>query len=172
MTQRAADALCMECGLCCDGTLFGSVIVAPDEEARLRRVGLPVVDQDGALSLNQRCTALSGCLCSIYAERPAACAQYECLLRKGVVAGTKTEEQGRVDIARMRALLAMLGEAFDVCSTDKLSVWEALLALEEPAMIDEDDSAARQKQEMGVDALTELLDLGRSAFEPSFSGGS
>lgn len=161
----------MECGLCCDGTLFGSVIVQPDELERLTRVKLHIVDQDGALSLNQRCTALRGCLCDVYTERPAACAEYECLLRKSVLAGTKTEEAGRDDIARMRSLLGTLGEAFGVPASEHFSVWEALLSLEEPVIETADDETAR-RQEAGIDALTELLALGRSAFEPAFSGGS
>ena len=171
MTTSAADALCMECGLCCDGTLFGSVIVAADEHARLGRLGLPIIDNGGALSMNQRCRALCDNLCAIYDARPAACAQYECSLRKSVLAGTKTEDQGRADITRMRALIATLGAAFDVPATSTVSVWEALLTLAEPAITDE-DSESQRRQEAGVDALTELLALGRSAFEPSFSGGS
>lgn len=171
MSRRAADALCKECGLCCDGTLFGSVLVQPDERERLSRVGLLVVVGDDGLSLRQRCSSLAGCLCSIYEDRPAACAQYECSLRKGVLAGRKSESEGRADIARMRALLATLGDAFDVPASSDVSVWDALLTLEEPLDITEDAETVR-RQDAGIDALAKILELGRSAFEPAFSGGS
>lgn len=161
----------MACGLCCDGTLFGSVVVQQDERERLRRVGLRVVEQDGTFAINQRCAKLAGCLCAIYAERPAACARYECTLRKRVVAGATTEAAGRADIARMRMLLAKLGESFGVPASADVSVWEALLALEEATALPA-DAEARRRQDAGLDALTELLALGRSTFEPEFSGGS
>ena len=161
----------MECGLCCDGTLFGSVRIDAGERERLTRVHLRVVDKGGELSIAQRCTALVGCLCSLYADRPRACAQYECSLRKSVLAGTKTEAEGRADIARMRALLKVIGDAFDVPASLDVSVWDTLLTLEEPVEFPDDDEATR-RHDAGVDALTDLLALGRSAFEPSFSGGS
>ena len=29
--REASETLCKECGLCCDGTFFGSVVIASDE---------------------------------------------------------------------------------------------------------------------------------------------
>ena len=167
LSQAAADAVCMDCGLCCDGTLFGSVVVANEERERLERVGLRIVDDDGALVMHQPCSALRGCLCAFYADRPDACRQYECSLRKSLLAGTKTEAEARASVARMRELLATLCEAFDVPAAR--SMWQAIVALEAPANF-EAGSSEELKYGADVDALGELLELGRAAFEPSFAG--
>src|SRR4051812_21920425 len=98
-TLSAADALCMEGGLCCDGTFFGSVLIANSEREKLGRFGLAVVDQDGALQMSQRCSALRGCLCAIYDDRPKACAKYECSLRKSLGAGTTSADDARANVA-------------------------------------------------------------------------
>src|SRR6476646_6807255 len=108
MTGTDADALCLDCGLCCDGTFYGSVVIAPAEKARLGRVGLEVIQHDGALAMPQPCSALRGCLCNVYADRPSACAAYECLLRKRTVAGERTPSEARETIAKMRELLVTI----------------------------------------------------------------
>jgi Fe-S-cluster containining protein len=159
----------MDCGLCCDGTLFGSVVVAAEEREKLGRIGLRIVDRDGALQMSQGCSALRGCLCSVYADRPGACVRYECEQRKSVIAGTTSEGQARGNVARMRTLLATIREAFDLPATT--SVWEAILALEASVSYEQATAAARKKYDTGIDAVTELLTLGRTAFEPAFAGG-
>lgn len=168
MSERDADDLCTECGLCCDGTFFGSVLVATTERERLERVGLRIVDADGARSMAQPCSALRGCLCAVYRDRPTACVQYQCLLRKRVVAGEVPLADARTTVAHMRALLATIRKAFALPGTT--SIWEAILALEEPEMFEGDDDAA-YVYAAGIDAVAELLRLGRASFEPAFAGG-
>ena len=162
------DALCMQCGLCCDGTFFGSVVVAENEGPRLERVGLRVIQQDGVPTMPQPCIALGGCLCSVYSERPAACAKYECSLRKRVNAGESTLEDATAKVAKMRALLATIRTAFDCPPTT--SIWERILALEEPTSA-EAKSVAIRDYAVAIDAVSELLELGRASFEPRFAGG-
>lgn len=165
--KAAADALCMECGLCCDGTFFGSVVVDEAERDRLGRVGLRIVESDGRPVMPQPCSALRGCLCDAYADRPKACRDYECSLRTSVVGGLTTEGDARASVARMRALLAVIRGAFDLPSG---SIWEAILALEEPEPVDPMSPAGR-KLDAGVAAMAELLSLAREVFEPRFAGG-
>jgi uncharacterized protein len=75
------STLCQRCGLCCDGTLFTVVPLRPGEEAPLRARGLPVVTRaDGSPALPQRCAALEGHACTVYAERPDGCRRYHCHL--------------------------------------------------------------------------------------------
>lgn len=162
-----ADAVCMDCGLCCDGTFFGSVTIAAAEQPRLERVGLQIVDDDGAPVMPQPCSALRGCLCTVYADRPDACARYECSLRKDIIAGAKSAMEARADVLRMRALRATFCEAFGLPTAT--SMWQALVALEEPKSFAEGSSAERE-YDASVNALSELLELGRRAFEPSFAG--
>ena len=163
-----SDSLCTQCGLCCDGTFFGSVVVVPDEVAQLARVGLPVVHRDGTPALPQPCVALRGCLCSVYVDRPAACARYECELRKKVSAGERDLETALGHVQTMRALLATIRAAFDC--PEETSIWERIMALEEP---DSAEGAALALRDYGnaIDAVGALLALGRAEFEPRFAGG-
>ena len=112
--MRDSDALCTDCGLCCDGTFYGSVVVAAEETERLTRVGLRVLQQEGACGMPQPCAALRECLCDAYADRPSACAAYECLLRKRVSSGEVGLGEARGSIAKMRDLLSVIREGFEI----------------------------------------------------------
>lgn len=156
----------MECGLCCDGTFFGSVVVAADEGERLKRVGLRVVDGDGGLVMPQRCTALTGSICSAYADRPKACRDYQCSLRERVLSGDASEASARASVARMFSLLATIRHAFDLPA--QTSIWEAIIAI---ADAESSSRPAGPKLDEGVAAVSELLVLARDVFEPKFAGG-
>jgi Fe-S-cluster containining protein len=162
------DALCRDCGLCCDGTFYGSVVVLPTEIERLARVGLPVLENGGACSMAQPCTALRGRLCDAYADRPSACAAYECELRKKVNAGACSLEEAKTQIASMRALLALIREGFEI--PEGGSIWETILTLEEPGT-PEAAALAVVRYGPAIEAVGRLLNLGRASFEPRFAGG-
>lgn len=163
-----SDGLCTQCGLCCDGTFFGSVVVVASESARLERVGLVVIRHGAEASLQQPCVALRGCLCAVYAERPSACARYECELRKKVAAGDCSIDEALERVALMRALLATIRAAFD--APPSVSIWEKILALEEPDTA-EGKALALRDYGAAIEAVGELLELGRAHFEPRFAGG-
>jgi hypothetical protein len=167
--SSAADRVCMRCALCCDGTLFGSVVVADAERERLGRVGLRVVQTDRGATLEQPCSALRGTHCGVYAERPSACARYACLLRRGVEARLIGEDDALAKVARMHALVATLREAFEAPAGS--SLWARIMALEEPEGADAAREAAARYAD-AIAAVGELLELARRSFEPKFSGGA
>ncbi len=85
--------LCQSCGLCCDGSLFGLVPLEPGEVESARKHRLPVVAS--GKGFEQPCTGLVAIeapahgvaedtdahrACSLYAERPRSCRQFECRL--------------------------------------------------------------------------------------------
>lgn len=168
----SADSLCLSCGICCDGTLYGSVVLEPAERERVERVGLRVLvsvrqGQEPELTMPQPCSALRGVLCSVYEDRPASCARYECSLRRGVAAGAPLAE-ALVTVGRMHELLAIIRAGFE-CEPGA-SIWERILAMESPTTPAEEQAAAR-RYGPAIEAVGELLGLGRSAFEPRFAGG-
>jgi Fe-S-cluster containining protein len=164
-----ANALCMQCGLCCDGTFYGSVVVAEDERPRLERVGLRIVHEEGgATAMPQPCSALRGCLCAVYEARPTACAAYECLLRKNVSVGARSMDEAIAVVTQMRSLLTIIRIAFE-CSSS-MSIWERILAMEEPTT-PEAAALASRKYAGAIAAVGELLALGRAEIEPRFAGG-
>lgn len=98
MAARPED-LCLDCGLCCDGSLFWAVPVAAVDPAPVPR------DAEGRL--RQPCPRFDG-RCTIYAERPAACRAFDCRVLQIVRAGHRDPAWGRAQIAGMRQLLARL----------------------------------------------------------------
>ena len=73
------DTLCTQCGLCCDGTLFGDVELAGRREAaRLEGLGLDVDSDDADVELLALpCAGLRGTRCRVYAHRPPCCRTFE-----------------------------------------------------------------------------------------------
>ena len=127
-----AETLCLECGLCCDGTIFADLKLQPKDKARrLNRLGhetkLPV---RSALVLRRKirqpCAAFDGCRCLIYADRPEYCRHFECAVLKPVKAGAMTRRAAwsRIRAARKQAaqVIALLRELGDTDETLALPV--------------------------------------------------
>lgn len=99
------EALCMSCGLCCDGSLFERVPLGPEEQ--VPGAALRVVTNDkGARHVPQRCAALQGTCCEVYAQRPLACRRYECLLVGALREGEVNLAEAQAVVARAKALVA------------------------------------------------------------------
>ena len=77
------EALCLSCGMCCDGSLFARVDLAPGEGAPL---GHP-----GRDAMPQPCRQLGPArACAVYAARPTKCRAYTCHLFDRVATGAVT----------------------------------------------------------------------------------
>lgn len=99
-----SGALCQNCGLCCDGSLFSEVELADRESCGLEAMGLEIEDEDGdePAVLVQPCGALCGTRCSIYPHRPDCCRTFECGLLRKVAAGECSIEVARRTIQGLR----------------------------------------------------------------------
>ncbi len=104
-----ATSLCEQCGLCCDGTLFGFVSLSEEDAKRLAARDLAIGVRRERPALLQRCAALEGTLCRVYEERPAACRAYECMLLIQEREGELGHAEAVAHIAQAKALLARLG---------------------------------------------------------------
>jgi hypothetical protein len=97
------EALCLKCGLCCDGTLFTHVALTVAEGKRLQgRVELQVNETAGVL--RQPCSALERCKCTVYADRPAGCARFVCLLGQAMSAGECSFDEASAIVAEAQRL--------------------------------------------------------------------
>ncbi len=91
--------ICIECGLCCDGTIFSFVPIEPEDDVGpLREVGA-ILETDETARFLQPCAALELRCCSIYESRPSLCRAYRCALLKRVEAGEAEVEEARDIIA-------------------------------------------------------------------------
>ena len=125
--QNELTALCGACGLCCDGSLFGRVPLAPDEATPSRRLRLRVLPDGRAFA--QPCTALVPGVarpdaraaaaapleplrvCAIYEERPRACAAFACRLYARYRHEGGPLEPRLAAVRRVRELVSLLDAA-------------------------------------------------------------
>lgn len=77
-----ATALCVACGLCCDGTLHNHALLSPEDVDQARRLGLEVIDDASVrLSFRLPCPRFCG-RCTVFPDRPRICGTYRCKLLK------------------------------------------------------------------------------------------
>lgn len=129
-TVTSAEQLCLACGLCCDGSLFGHVRLGPDDDAKkLKSLGLPVSvsrAQNPVARFPQPCAALcTDRTCRVYADRPVQCRTFECGVFKDAQASRITfssalrlVKQARQRVDKIRRLLRKLGDTEEHRSLD------------------------------------------------------
>jgi len=131
------EQLCLQCGLCCDGTLFRDVELQPGDDAnhlgalglalRGSRAGRSPSTSPATIKFPQPCAALCADLrCQVYAARPTRCREFGCALFKSVAAGgtepaaaLKVIRQTRQQAEQVRRLLQELGETSERVSLSK-----------------------------------------------------
>ena len=95
MQGVSLEALCLECGMCCDGTLFTHVALSPEESKRLGIDGV----------IRQPCQKLGAqCRCLVYADRPKACARFVCMLGRALEDGEVGLEEAVVTVREAQVL--------------------------------------------------------------------
>ncbi|MBI1842233.1 MAG: YkgJ family cysteine cluster protein [Verrucomicrobia bacterium] len=102
---KSESSLCLECGICCDGTLFSNVrLKESDRPELLRALGLPVRQRGQLLRFSQPCAALCGTHCAVYKNRPSHCREFDCLVLTRLRKGELTREKALGLIRRARRL--------------------------------------------------------------------
>jgi Fe-S-cluster containining protein len=105
--ESPLSLLCRGCGLCCDGSLFSHVGLEPEEVGQLHSLGIPTQTlRSGTEVLPQRCSALKGRDCGIYAARPASCAAYQCVLAASLLEDRVTLEEAQAVVKKAQRLIA------------------------------------------------------------------
>lgn len=112
-----AQALCVVCGLCCDGTVGPFATIEPEEDViRLRRIGITTICDNGKKFVLP--CKLFDQICTIYhTHRAMICGNYRCKLLKCYDRGVISYESAAEIIRQTKdykekaqaALLAVLG---------------------------------------------------------------
>jgi uncharacterized protein len=121
---KAAQDICLTCGLCCDGTIFRHVGFENGEAVQssvFAGCGIEILKDaaSGERYFEQPCSAHDGRYCTIYADRPLVCRNFECKLLKACAEG-KIEVAAALDViktakerkARLVEHVAQLGFPF------------------------------------------------------------
>jgi uncharacterized protein len=103
---RADFDLCRDCGICCDGTLFGAIVVHIPEREFVESLGIPVSeDPDGGFVAPLPCSAFVGGCCALYEiGRPMTCGSYRCAVVTEYTAGRVDHDDSLVVIDLVRSL--------------------------------------------------------------------
>lgn len=106
------SALCVECGLCCDGSLFRFLPVEPGDVPRHAALSLPVVTQSGRLAMPLPCAKLEARCCTVYEARPPGCRAFGCWLGHRLEHGEVSFAEALVVVREAQARVAALRRAW------------------------------------------------------------
>ncbi len=102
-------AICRGCGACCNWVLFRSASLEPAEVEWARRRRLPLVEDENKTCMSLPCAAHTAELtCSIYAERPLACREFECETIERLRDGETTLEEAERIVGELRETAARI----------------------------------------------------------------
>jgi len=105
-TALDANRLCMDCGLCCSGTLFSYVTLKKDEHKKLDPSKFTLLEKSkDKFSFKQPCSCLSNNTCTAYFSRPSTCQNFYCILQRKVMNGSIALVEGQkiVSVTKGRA---------------------------------------------------------------------
>jgi Fe-S-cluster containining protein len=93
-TALDATSLCLECGLCCDGSLHSTITVTDDEIDRIAKSGIPLrKTTNGKVFFVPPCPAFKNTSCSIHDIKPKVCRDFQCTLHRKVMNGSQTLDE-------------------------------------------------------------------------------
>lgn len=99
------ESLCISCGICCNGTLFGKVpLVSGDDIQLLQKGGIKILLKGEKRSFALGCSAYKNSCCQIYDARPQSCIKFRCDLLKAFESGEISWSDSREKIVRVRQL--------------------------------------------------------------------
>jgi len=150
------ESICVGCGMCCDGTMYRNVEVGGDDRLeRLETAGLLLSTRDDVTAFRQPCSVFGGGCCSVYADRPAVCRDYRCLLLRRYEAGEATYDDARALIGRTIALRDRVRAGLDqLVSPDAPEALQGLYRLMTAKLEGLPDPAAARRERSGL-----LLDV-------------
>jgi Fe-S-cluster containining protein len=111
MTEDPLSALCVACGLCCDGSLFRFLPLGPDPRSAYVALGLEVVEQSGQAAMPLPCPRLEGTACTVYAQRPGGCRRFRCHALHRVATGELSSAEALAAVVEARRRIARLRAA-------------------------------------------------------------
>jgi len=105
IVEPSPESLCLECGLCCDGTVFAAMTIQADERDYVVSLGLTTTPDGDRFVSPQPCPAFQGGCCSLYTTgRPLACGAYSCQLLSARRRDTRSHDDCLAVVAEVRGV--------------------------------------------------------------------
>ena len=106
----SSQALCLACGMCCDGTLFLDGYLRPEDRlAPLTAAGMKIAINHGQQIFTQPCAAHEEGQCTVYRDRPKVCRSYRCELLKRFTRGDISHDIAMEVIEKTKAVREIQG---------------------------------------------------------------
>jgi hypothetical protein len=161
--------LCLECALCCDGSLFLKAQLRPHEPEHAYTLGLTVFEKDEQPGFHLPCHLLNGKACSIYEknERPHVCGSFRCELLKRYLTGEVDLDSALKTVQTTRSLLAEIQQMMPFGS-DKQVTFRAIHLM--VAYISSLTEQERKQHTVLLDAITRYIRIvAREFLKPQVS---
>ncbi|HEX9932649.1 MAG TPA: YkgJ family cysteine cluster protein [Allosphingosinicella sp.] len=101
-----ASALCVSCGLCCNGVLFTNARAEPHEVPAVEAAGLAVSQVGERLQFALPCRHLDDGSCGIYEQRFTKCRTFRCALLKRLDSGEVRLDEAQATVTRAKQMVA------------------------------------------------------------------
>ena len=160
-------SLCLDCGLCCDGTMHSTVALqAGDDRGVLERSGFHLMVYEAEARFEQPCRAFDA-KCTIYDDRPSLCRSYRCTLLRQVDSGEVTDADARTLVNSAIALRDRVRPAIEVLvgSTKRHSFAVLVRKMEDALEVMDPQVRLDTQAELELDSAA-LLQLLSDRFEP------
>jgi hypothetical protein len=114
VVRNGAD-LCLQCGMCCDGTLFSHAPVEPSESSLVEACGLAPPGSGELANFDLPCPAFVDGCCSRYTDvRPHVCGAYRCRPLEHYERGVATLDESAEIVHLVRGLVGSLEDEMGV----------------------------------------------------------
>lgn len=162
------QSLCLSCGICCDGTIFGKVPLQPEDELPpLQSAGIAIETKGDKKFFKLGCAAHRQNCCQVYHHRPANCRKYRCALLKKYESGDVSREDAQQKVERARELKKIFLAEFE--KTLPGHGWMSLPAILKIVPENRElknDPALLKKWGATLLCLSALLDYVQTHFQP------
>lgn len=150
--QNSEQELCIQCGLCCDNTLFNIVKLMEGEPEKFHQFRQR--DVEGELYFELPCAFFKGC-CSIYdQELPTICRSFRCKVLKDFSDNALTKERAEAIIHQTIADRNIIVAKFEELTGEKATFRQIVKKLE--TLNEQDDLRGELKVLL---LKVELLDI-------------
>jgi hypothetical protein len=119
------NALCISCGMCCDGTLYQSAYMENEQDRSLARsLGMEEMHAEGGrLRFRQPCPNFKTC-CTVYdSQKPSVCGNFRCELLKKLDKNQISLDEALMKVQQGRALQAAVHKAWPESAESPVSYY-------------------------------------------------
>ena len=110
--ERDGSELCLQCGMCCDGTLFDNAPLREQEVDLAATLGLELLRSSaGEPRFAQPCPQFVDGCCATYQHNPVGCTEYRCTLLRDYTAGKLDLADALSVVGTMRGAVRRLEDA-------------------------------------------------------------